>query len=122
MTGHLFLTTDLHLSRPVKVAALHVTLEAFALPLGVPGSTTDLPSTGSSRHVLLFGLFPIACSTSLLLSETTRSTKTIPVLATYKGVTETGKTERLEVPQCTRAYPTMLHWYAAYVSSSIYEQ
>ena len=61
-----------------------MTLEALALLLSILCAAANLPNTCCSRHVLLFRLFPVACSTSLLFPETTGSTKPFPVLPTYK--------------------------------------
>lgn len=61
-------------------------LEALALSFGVLCTTANLPDTCSSRHILLFGLFPVACSTGFLFLETTGSTKTLPVLPTCKAL------------------------------------
>lgn len=57
-------------------------LEAFALPSVALRAPADLPHPRCSRHVLVLRLFPVAGATSLLLPETTGSTKTQPVLST----------------------------------------
>lgn len=57
-------------------------LEAFALPSVALCAPADLPHTCCGRHVLVLRLFPVAGAASLLLPETTGSTKTQPVLST----------------------------------------